>query len=79
MSFLIRAFKEIIHGNASFFFLDLSKIVSVCVCVKNVPRISSICIGISSGNVKCDLFLVWVSNPILKPCHAPAAGQCPCE
>ena len=33
MSFLIQAFKEIIHGNASFFFLDLSKIVSVCVCV----------------------------------------------
>lgn len=59
------------------FSLESTKIV--CVCVKNVPRISSICIGISSGNVKCDLFLVWVSNPILKPCHAPAEGQCPCE
>lgn len=72
---LRKQFIEIYH----FSLKPIQNFMCVCVCVKNVPRISSICIGISSGNVKCDLFLVWVSNPILKPCHAPAKGQCPCE
>lgn len=38
-----------------------------------------ICIRISCGNVKYDLSLVRVANPIWNSCHAPMEGDCACE
>lgn len=49
-------------------------------CVKKCHEYQrSICIRISSGNVKYDLSLVRVANPIWNSCHAPREGHCACE